>query len=224
MALPAPLPGSHASEHGRPRRTLGRPDRHAADQRVIDLTDIYERLAQPWPQEQLAARYRAAEGRGAQLLESAQVEFLRPLPLIAAAIPPSSSLGVATHLLHAIPDRSGGAPADGLIGIAGQQAARALNRLHHALERDGATRGYTAEEWLPTICEITAQLLESARLDAEPPTAVRATEDAISGLSRALVELEEDSAELASTLSEVLARLLAAWIFAETARALAQRA
>ena len=47
---------------------------------------------------------------------------------------------------------------------------------------------------------------------------VREAQDAISWLSRALIELDEDSAETATALSEALARLLAVWVFAETAR------
>ena len=43
-------------------------------------------------------------------------------------------------------------------------------------------------------------------------------QDAISWLSRTLVELDRDSAKTANALSEALARLLAASVFAETAR------
>ena len=47
---------------------------------------------------------------------------------------------------------------------------------------------------------------------------VREAQDAISWLSRALIELDQDSAETANALSEALARLLAVWIFNEGAR------
>jgi hypothetical protein len=47
---------------------------------------------------------------------------------------------------------------------------------------------------------------------------VREAQDAISWLSRALIELDRDSAETPDTLNEALARLLAVWVFAETAR------
>ena len=82
---------------------------------------------------------------------------------------------------------------------------------------DGAAHGYTADEWLPTVYDITAELLEPARLDSDPPTLVRAAQDAISWLSRAVVELDQDSAERPTTLAEALARLLTGWVFAEAA-------
>ena len=47
---------------------------------------------------------------------------------------------------------------------------------------------------------------------------VREAQDAISWLSRALIELDQDSAETANALSEAPARLLAVWIFAEESR------
>jgi len=49
---------------------------------------------------------------------------------------------------------------------------------------------------------------------------VREAQDVISWLARALIELDQDSAETTNTLSEALARLLAGWVFAETARGL----
>jgi hypothetical protein len=49
----------------------------------------------------------------------------------------------------------------------------ALGCCHRALELDGADRGYHAEEWLPTVDEIAGSLLQSARLDTEPPTLVQ---------------------------------------------------
>ena len=107
-----------------------------------------------------------------------------------------------------------------LVDNAKQSAAAALHRCHRALELDGAAHSYTAEEWLGVVCDRTAQLLKSASLNEEPPTMVREAQDAISWLSRALIELDDDSAETANALSEALARLLAVWVFADTARGL----
>ena len=53
---------------------------------------------------------------------------------------------------------------------------------------------------------------------------VREAQDAISWLSRSLIDLDQDSAETASALSEALARLLAIWVFAETTRDLERSA
>jgi len=47
---------------------------------------------------------------------------------------------------------------------------------------------------------------------------VRQAQEAISWLSRAVLELDEDSPEAPSTLSDALARLLSLWVFASAAR------
>jgi len=47
---------------------------------------------------------------------------------------------------------------------------------------------------------------------------VREAQDAISWLSRAIIELDADSAETANAISEVLARLLAVRVLAEAAQ------
>jgi hypothetical protein len=62
-----------------------------------------------------------------------------------------------------------------------------------------------------THCDLARRLVD---------TMVREAQDAISWLSRTLIELDQDSAETANALSEVQARLLAVWVFAETARGL----
>ena len=101
-----------------------------------------------------------------------------------------------------------------------QNAAAAVHRCYRGFELDGTNHSCTTEEWLPVISDRAAQLLKSARLDEEPRTMVREAQDVISWLARALIELDQDSAETTNTLSEALARLLAGWVFAETARGL----
>jgi hypothetical protein len=49
--------------------------------------------------------------------------------------------------------------------------------------------------------------------DRRSPTVVEQTQEAISWLSRAIVELHDDTVEVANTLSEALARLLTVWVF-----------
>ncbi len=65
--------------------------------------------------------------------------------------------------------------------------------------------------------DIAGPLLQSARLDIEPPTLVQVTQEAISWLSRAIAELDESSAEAPTSLAETLARLLAVWTFTDIA-------
>jgi hypothetical protein len=180
---------------------------------MIDLDDTYRRLAQPWTHEQLAARYQNAERRGDQLTASGCENESRPLPLLATAIPPSATMSVAIHVLHALPDVRGDLPRQ-LLDTTEKNAAEALRRCHRALELDGEARGYSAEEWLPVVYDIAGPLLQSASRLEEPPTVVMQAQEAISCLSRVLVELDQDSPEAPSALAEALGRLLTVWVFA----------
>ena len=195
---------------------------------MIDLDDIYRQLAHPWTHERLAAHYQDAERRGAPLLETARQapedELNRPIALLATAIPPAASLSVAIHVLHALPAGTRGGLAQELVDIAEQNAADALHRCQRVLELDGAAHDYAADEWLPVAYDTARPLLESACLNAEPPSLVRHTQDAVSWLSRAVVELDRDSTEAPTALADALARLLIVWVFAETARRKADEA
>jgi hypothetical protein len=104
-----------------------------------------------------------------------------------------------------------------LVDTAERNAADALSRCHRALELDGAARGYTTDEFLPIVYDTAGALLESADPSEEPPTFVQQTQEAISWLSRAVVELDQDSAEASTTLTDTLARLLTVWAFADVA-------
>jgi len=185
---------------------------------VLDLGDTYRRLAHPWTRDDLAARYQDAERRGAQLLDTADGSLTGPIALVATAIPPSATLSVAIHVLHALPERAEGNAAEELVDTAERNAADALHRCHRALELDGAAHDYTADEWLPVISDAAASLLESARLNHEPPMIVLGAQEVISWLSRAVVELDQESPEAPTALADVLARLLTVWVFADAAR------
>ena len=182
-----------------------------------DLDEIYERLARDWPLEELAARYAKARDHGARAIKNPRPAVARALPMVASALPPAATLDVAVYVLHMLPDGAQHDLARRLVGNVQQSAAAVLHRCHRALELDGAAHSYTAEEWLSVLCDCAAQLLKSARLNEEPPTIVREAQDTISWLSHALIELDQDSPETANALSEALARLLAVWVFAETA-------
>jgi flagellar biosynthesis regulator FlaF len=182
------------------------------------LDEIYKRLARDWPSEELAARYASARDHGARAIKNRRPAVGRALPMVASALPPAATLDVAVYVLHMLSTTTDDDVARRLVDNAQQSAAAALHRCHRALELDGANHSYTTEEWLPVVCDRATELLKSAHLNEEPPTIVRQAQDAISWLSRALIELDEDSAETANALSEALAGLLALWVFAETAR------
>jgi hypothetical protein len=183
---------------------------------VIDLSAAYQQLARRWTHEQLAARYDAANRAGGGLVDE---RAGRPITILATAIPPAASLGVALHVLHALPSAGTGELAQQLLDTAARNAADTLRRCHRALELDGQAHNYTAGEWLPVVYDIAAPLLQSSRLDQEPPTIVQQSQEAIRWLSRAIAELDQDSAEAAAALADALARFLVVCVFSDAAGA-----
>jgi hypothetical protein len=107
--------------------------------------------------------------------------------------------------------------ADELLATIQSNAADALHRCHQTLEYDGHAHRYTAEEWLPVIYDAAAPRLESSRLDQEPPSLVRQTQEAMRWLSTSIACLDEDSRETPAALADTLARLLVVWVFADAA-------
>ena len=65
--------------------------------------------------------------------------------------------------------------------------------------------------------DVAGPLLQSARLNVEPPTLVQVQQEAIGWLSRAIAELDGHSEEAPTSLAEALARLLAVWAFTDAA-------
>jgi hypothetical protein len=186
---------------------------------VIDLSQTYRHLARAWSDDELAVRYVAANRRGEQLVgEAAATVPDRPIALLATAIPSAATLSVAIHLVHALPDDPRAKLAAGLLATADTNAADALYRCHRALELDGLAHGYTAEEWLPVGYDAAAPLLESSRLDHEPPSLVQHTQEAVRWLSTSIVCLDGDSREAPAAIIDTLARLLVVCLFADAAR------
>jgi hypothetical protein len=183
---------------------------------VNDLDDIYRRLAIPRTQQKLADVYRAALRQG-ERLPGPDAELARPIPLLAAAVPPSATVNTAIHTLHALPKNVEGDLPGQLLEIAKQNGVDALGCCHRALELDGADHGYHAEEWLPTVYEIAGALVQSARPETDPPTLVQVTQETISWLARAIAEFDHRSEEAPTSLAEALARLLAVWTFTDVA-------
>ena len=187
--------------------------------RVIDLAQTYRDLGRPWTDEELAVRYAATNHHGEQLLtEAPDPAPDRPIALLATAIPSAATLSIAIHLVHALPDGAQAKLADELLATTGTNAADALCRCHRALELDGHAHSYTADEWLPVIHHIAGPLLESSRLDPEPPSLVRHAQEAVRWLSTSIACLDEDSRETSAALADTLARLLVVSVFADGAR------
>lgn len=185
---------------------------------MIDLSQIYRHLARAWTENELAVRYAAANRRGEQLVREALGAVPeRPIALLASAIPSAATLSVAAHLVHVLPDARAKL-ADELLATTETNATDALHRCHRALELDGLTHSYTADEWLPVIHDIAGPLLESSRLSPEPPSLVGQTQEAVRWLSTSIACLDEDSRETSAALADTLARLLVVSVFADAAR------
>jgi hypothetical protein len=181
---------------------------------MTDLTAAYDQLARSWTHEQLASRYHDAKRRGEQQPECDQDhQIRRPIAILASAVPACASLSVAIHVIHVLPATGALALRDQLLRTAENNSAVALHRCHQALELDGQAHDYNADEWLPAVYDIAAALLEAARLTREPPSLVEHAQEAVRWLSRAIVELDEDSPDAAAALVDGLGRLLALNVF-----------
>ncbi|MGO9751397.1 MAG: hypothetical protein ACLP22_07785 [Solirubrobacteraceae bacterium] len=185
---------------------------------MIDLDPTYQRLAGPWSHDQLATRYDEANSRGARTAHDIASPRAPPISLLAGAIPATTNLNVAIHVLHVLPAGARDPLAQQLLETSAQTAADALHRCHLALEIDGDTHAYTPADWLPLVYDTAAQLLQSAQLDHEPPAIVHHAHQAVHWLADAIAELDQDSPETTAALTDTLAHLLVIFVFARTAQ------
>ena len=186
---------------------------------MVDLETTYQQISRPWSHEQLATLYRAANRHGRTTVKAGRdAAIRRPLSLLATATPPCASLSVAIHVLHVLPSSERVGVAEQLLAIAERDAADVLHCCRAALELDGQNHDYGVDEWLPVAYDIAAPLLEEARLDREPPSVVEHVQDAVGWLARAIINLDQDSADTPAALSDAVASLLVVSAFATVAR------
>jgi hypothetical protein len=191
---------------------------------MADLQTAYDRLQQLWEPDQLAGRYRDATRAAARLAECSDDHLVRrPIALLAIAVPACATLSVAIHVIHVLPRPGDAVLLNELLGTAEKNAVLALHRSHQALDLDGRARGYAADDWLPAIYDVAASLLEGARLDIEPPSLVVVAQDAVQWLSRAIIDVDEDTPDSAAAIVDALGRMLALHIFTEVARTVTDR-
>ena len=185
---------------------------------MSDLSADYNQLARSWTHEQLADYYNRARRRGERLPECDQDHRIaRPVAILATAIPACATLSVAIHVLHLLPATGDPGLVDRLLENVEDNGAIVLHRCHRALELDGQAHDYTADEWLPAVYDIAAPLLEAARLSREPPSLVENSQEAVRWLSRAIVDLDQDSTDVAAAIVDTLGRILALDVFANVA-------
>jgi hypothetical protein len=186
---------------------------------MTDLSATYDRLARRWTHEQLSESYHRARRRGEQLPACDQDHLmLRPIAMLATAVPACATLSVAIHVIHVMPPTGDPGLVHQLFDNAEKTSAIALHRCHHALELDGRSHDYSADEWLPAVYDIAAPLLEVARLHRDPPSIVEHAQDAVSWLSRAVINLAEDGPDASAAIADSLARLLTLCMFADIGR------
>ena len=186
---------------------------------MIDLDAVYRQLARPWPDDELAEHYHAAYERGVGDLPAGEQPPERPITLLATSIPRLISLAVAANVLHLLPTSTRDAldVAEELITTIDATATGSLHRCHLALQADGESRGYDAEEWLPLAYEQAADWLEHASPATDPPSLIEHAQQAGRFAALAIGSLDRDAPSVPEAITDCLAHLLFACVFADTA-------
>ena len=186
---------------------------------MINLGAVYRQLARPWPDAELAERCEAAYQRGADDLPAGEELPERPITLLATAIPRLISLAVAANVLHLLPTSTldGAALAQELTATIDATATGSLHRCHLALQSDGESRGYDADEWLPLAYEQVADWLQHASAAAEPPPLIEHAQQAGRFAALAIGALDRDAPTVPEAITDCLAHLLFTCVFADAA-------
>jgi hypothetical protein len=187
---------------------------------VPSLDSIYRRVARPWTAEELAGRHRAADRRGSRDLPAGEEPPDRPITLLATAVPRLITLAVAANVLHVLPDTRGPAAAGiaaELLATVDATATGSLHRCQLALEADGHSRGYHADDWFPLAYEQAAQWLEDSSPTSEPPALVEHAEQAGRLAALAIDALDRDTPNVPEAIADCLAHLLVVCVLADEA-------
>ena len=186
---------------------------------MLSLDAVYRQLARPWPPDELGERYHAAYERGAGDLPAGEEPPERAITLLATAIPRLISLAVAANVLHVLPTSThdGVDVAEELIATIDTTATGSLHRCHLALESDGRSRGYDADEWLPLCYDQAADWLEHASPSADPPSLIEHAQQSGRFAALTIGSLDRDAPTVPEAITDCLAHLLFACVFADAA-------
>jgi hypothetical protein len=188
------------------------------DRPMTDLSATYDRLARPWTHKQLADHFHRAKRRGEHRPECDQDHLIRrPIAMLATAVPACAALSIAIHVIHVMPATGDPGLVQQLFDNAEMNSAIALHRCHQALELDGRSHDYSADEWLPALYDTAASLLEAARLNREPPSLVEHAQETVRWLSQAIIALDDDAPDAAMAVVDALGHILALHVFAGVA-------
>ena len=187
---------------------------------VRSLEVIYRDLARPWPVDELAACYQAADERGASDMPAGETPPDRPITLVATAIPRLISLAVAANVLHILPAAVlDAAIGNDVLGTLDLTAAGSLHRCHQALEAHAHAQGYDADEWLPLAYEQAADWLEHASAAVDPPALIDHAQQAGRYAAVAIGALDRDAPNSPEAITDTLAHLLTVCVIADAASA-----
>jgi hypothetical protein len=187
---------------------------------VPSLDFIYSRITRPWTAEELADRHEAAYRRGSHDLPAGEQPPDRPITLLATAVPRLITLAVAANVLHVLPDTRGPAGvaiAAELLVTLDATATGSLHRCQLALDADGRSRGYPADDWFPLAYEQAAQWLEDSSPASEPPALVEHAQQAGRLAALAIGALDRDALSVPEAIADCIAHLLVVCTFVETA-------
>jgi hypothetical protein len=187
---------------------------------VPGLDSIYRRVARPWTAEELACRLQAAYRRGSSDLPDGEESPDRPITLLATAVPRLITLAVAAHVLHVLPDTRGPAGAGiaaELLATLDATATGSLHRCQLALEADGRSRGYHADDWSPLIYDQAAEWLEDSTAASETPPLVEHAQQAGRLAALAIGALDGDASSVPEAIADCIAHLLVVCVVADEA-------
>ena len=186
--------------------------------RTLEAT--YRSLARPWPIDELAKHYHAADERGAADMPSGETPPDRPITLLATAIPRLISLAVAANILHVLPSALADAAIGGeLLGTLDLTAAGSLHRCHLALRAHARAHEYDADEWLPLVYDQAADWLKHASPAADPPALIDHPQQAGRYAALAIGSLDRDAPNSPEAITDTLAHLLTVCVIADAAPA-----
>jgi hypothetical protein len=194
---------------------------------VIDLPAVYRDLLRPWSPDELEPYYSAALRRGER--ELPEDPGIRPLALLATAIPRLNSLVVAAYAIHLVSSslepEATALHAD-MLHVVDSASAGGLLRCHLALaaeltaSADELPAGdETADTWRPIVFDNADAVLAGLAPTHEPPPAYALAQDAAIWTARAIELIDQHHPDRIAALTEAIARLLAISVFAEIASA-----
>ena len=181
------------------------------------LGALYRSVARPWRVDELVGHYQAAYQRGAADLPADEEPPDRPITLLATAVP--RLISVATNVLHILPDTAGDSAglAGELIATIDTTATGSLHRSHLALQADGHSRGYDADDWLTLAYDQAADALQTASPTADPPSLIEEAQQAGRFAALAIGALDADAPTVPEAICDCLAHLLFVCVFADAA-------